>query len=128
MTILSLIGIYLFKIFNVFEDREWEKLVKVLGTLETDRGDTNNTSVWREMKKAFPNKSKPVPTGVNNIENKTVTNPTEKKTVILNHFLHRMRNRPVNKEVREILEIKMETFKLRLAASKSKKSPPICMK
>ena len=37
------------------EDREWEKLVKVLGSLETESGATNNTNVWKEFRKAFPN-------------------------------------------------------------------------
>ena len=102
------------KITEACEDREWDKLVKVLGSLETGRGDTNHNNVWKEMKKAFPNKTKQVPTGVNNLENKTVTNPNEKKGVILNHFIHRMRKRPIKEEVKEILGLKMETFRLRL--------------
>ena len=68
------------------EDKEWEKLVKVLGSLETNTGCTNNTNVWKEMAKAYPKKSKALPTGVKNVENKVITNPKEKKTVILDHF------------------------------------------
>ena len=79
------------------------------------------------MKKAVPNKTKQVPTGVNNIENKTVKNPEEKKIVILNHFVRQMRKRPMKEEVKEILEVKMETFKMRIESAKLKKSPPITM-
>ena len=57
------------KIGEECEDKEWKKLMNVLGSLETDRGDTNNTNVWRELRKAFPNKTRQTPTGVMNIEN-----------------------------------------------------------
>ena len=51
----------------------------------------NNTNVWKEMRKAFPKKRKQDPTGLRNIDNKTITNPKEKKSVILKHFIHRMK-------------------------------------
>ena len=46
------------------ENKEWEKLVKTLGNLETADGHTNNTNIWKEMMKAFPKKMKTVPIGV----------------------------------------------------------------
>ena len=109
------------------EEREWEKLVKVLGSLETDHGSTNNTNVWREMKKAYPKKLKPLSTGVKNIEGKVITNPDEKKNIILKHFLHRMRRRSTKEEFKEIININEDTFRLRIEMSKSKKSDPISM-
>ena len=109
------------------EDREWNTLVKVLGSLETDHGSTNNTNVWKEMKKAFPKKVKPVPTGVQNIEGKVITNPKEKKGVILNHFMHRMRKRPVKEELEEVLNLNDDTFRLRIEMAKKKKSTPITL-
>ena len=45
------------------------------------------------MRKAFPKKNKPIPTGVMNIRGKVVTNPNEKKIVTLKHLKHRMRKR-----------------------------------
>ena len=61
------------------EDKEIEKLQSVLGSLESLAGHTNNTNVWKQMKKAFPSKTRPNPTGVLNIEGKVITNPKEKK-------------------------------------------------
>ena len=83
------------KINKACEEKEWEKLVKVLGSLEVAGGETNNTNVWKEMRKAFPKKTVVIPSGVKNIPGKVITNPTEKKIVILDHFLHRMRKRQV---------------------------------
>ena len=74
------------------ENKELEKLEKVMNEIETNR-----TNIWREMMKAYPNKTKPIPTGVKNLKGKVVTNPEERKQVTLDHFDHRMRKRPVKK-------------------------------
>ena len=54
------------KICEACEEREWGKLVDVLGSLKTDHGGTNNTNVWKEMRKAFPKKTRAVPMGQTN--------------------------------------------------------------
>ena len=41
------------QISEACQDREWDKIVKVLGNLETDNGGTDNTNVWKEMKKSI---------------------------------------------------------------------------
>ena len=60
-------------------DLEYKKLEKVLGELQTESGDTNSTNIWKEFRKAYPKKVRPVPTGVKNIHGKVITNPKEKK-------------------------------------------------
>ena len=79
------------------EDMEYQKLTKVLGSIESDSGDTNTTNIWKEMRRAFPKKTKPMPTGMKNVEGKVLTNPEEKKKVILDHLKHRMRKRTAKK-------------------------------
>ena len=39
-----------------------------------------------------------------NFEGKIITNPEEKKKVILTHFKHRMRKRPMKQELVDIIE------------------------
>ena len=110
-----------------YENREWEKLTNILGSLETENGSTNNTKVWKEMSKAYPKKSKILPTGVNNIENQIVTNPKEKKSVILDHFLERLKEKAPKEEVKNILDIGNEIFENRLKIVKKSKSSLIKM-
>ena len=43
------------------EERKWKKLQKVLGSLDTQK---RNNNISRQMKKAYPKKVKPLPTGV----------------------------------------------------------------
>ena len=74
------------------EEKEWEKLQKVVKELDSSE---SNTTMWKQMRKSFPKKLKPLPCGVKNIEGKLITNPKEKEKVILEHFTHRMRKRPV---------------------------------
>ena len=77
------------------QDKEMEKLQNVIGNLDLNNGGTNNTNIWKQMKKTFPRKTRPIPTGVMNKEGKVITNPIEKKNVILEHLKNRMRKRPV---------------------------------
>ena len=79
------------------------------------------------MRKAFPQKNKPLPTGVKNISGKVITNPNEKKKGIFEHFAHRMRKRPVREEVEDIVKINENLFEERLANAKTKKSPAFAM-
>ena len=62
------------------EDREILKLQKVLGSLDMENGFVNNTNKWKQMKKSYPKKTRPIPTGVMNKGGKVITNPKEKKT------------------------------------------------
>ena len=101
------------------EEKEWEKLNEILGNL--DSKDTN-INIWKQMKKAYPKKTKPLPTGVKNMENKIVTNPEEKKSVILEHFRHRMRKRPVHSDVKDIIDMNKCLFQERIKYAKNVKS------
>ena len=56
------------------EEKEWEKLNSVLGSLESQ---DSNINIWKQMRKLYPKKVKPLPTGVKNLENKVITNPKE---------------------------------------------------
>ena len=93
------------------EDRELKKLKDVVGSLETKKGNTN---IWRQIRKAFQKKNEPLPTGVKNCEAKLITNPEEKKNVILKHFAHSIRKRPVNDDVKNIIDLNEKLFKQRL--------------
>ena len=102
------------KITKECEEREWKKLQKVLGNLDTQEGNNN---IWTQMKEAFPKKKKPLPAGVKNIEGKVITNPQEKDKIILKHFVHRMRKRPEKERFKELHKIKIyfrKDFKLQL--------------
>ena len=108
-------------------DKEYDKLVKVLGELETESGGTNSNNVWKEFRKTYPKKSKPLPTGIKNINGKVITNPEEKKKVTIKHFEHRMRRRPKHEDVKEISETNEKTFLMRIEQARINKSPPFNM-
>ena len=110
------------------EDQEFEKLSNILESLETDSGNTHPNQVWKQMRKSFPKTSKPLPTGVKNIEGKVITNPKEKKAVILEHFKHRMRKRPAKEDTKDILECNEKLFKRRIIHAKNVKSDSFSMK
>ena len=80
------------------------------------------------MRKAYPNNTKPILTGVKNLKGKIVTNPEERKQVTLDNFDHRIRKRPVNNKVKEIVDLQKDLFKEILDKAKENKRPPLTMK
>ena len=62
-----------------------------------------------------------------NKEGKVVTNPKEKKTIILEHFKNRLRKRPAKQEVKEIITLGEQLFQKRYKHAKGVKSPEFSM-
>ena len=111
------------EISDEIANKEYKKLEEVLGELNTD----THTNIWKEMKKAFPAKQTPLPTGVKNIQGKLITNPKEKKRVTLKHFEHHMRKRAIKDEIVHIRKLQEKLFNERLKKSKEDKSAPFDM-
>ena len=63
-----------------------------------------------------------------NFEGKIITNPEEKKKVILTHFKHRMRKRPVKQELVDVIEKQEILFTKRVKCAMSVKSDPFTLK
>ena len=62
-----------------------------------------------------------------NKEGKVITNPKEKKTIILEHFKNRLRKRPAKEEVNEIITLGEQLFQKRYKHAKGVKSPEFSM-
>ena len=95
--------------------------------LETENGHSNTTNMWKQFRKAYPKKARPVPTGVKNIHGKVITNPNEKKVIIQKHFEHRMRKRPTHLDVKDTDNIKETLFDIRIELASKNKSPEFTM-
>ena len=80
------------------------------------------------MKKSYPNRSKPLPTGIINVKRKVITNPDEKKRITLKHFENRMRKRQTAEGVKDIVEINSESFDESLKSATATKNSPFTMK
>ena len=115
------------EISEEIEDKEIEKLINVLGDLQTGKGKTNTTNVWKQLRKAYPKKNNTLPTGVKNIEGKVINNPNEKKKVTLAHFKHRMRTRTLMESVDEEVKENKTKFEHKLEEAKQNKSIPFKM-
>ena len=102
-----------------------EKLERVLGELDTTGNGTNYTNVWKELRKAYPKNTHVLLTGVKNYKGKLITNPNEKKSVLLDHFQHRMRKQGVKDEIREIEKVNNELFEKRLIETKKLRFLPL---
>ena len=50
------------------EEKEWKKLTEILGNLDSKE---TNMNIWKQMRKAYPKKTKPLSTGVKDMEIKS---------------------------------------------------------
>ena len=100
------------KITDEIATREFEILKKITGDLDI------NTSIWKELRKAFPPISKPIPTGIINVTGKLITNPQEKNKVTLEHFKYRRRKREIKDEVNDMEKLNSELFEKRVQREK----------
>ena len=80
------------------------------------------------MRKTFPTKSKPLPTGVKNLEGKLITNSKEKRKVTVEHFEHRMRKRKIKDELKGVDDLNSKLFEKRIEEARTNKSPIFDMK
>ena len=104
-------------------DKELEKLITVTGELDSEP----NKNIWREMRKTYPKKTNPIPTGVKNFEGKVITNPNERKKVTLEHFHQRMRKRKVKFDVEEEIKLNEDVFSKRVEEAETNQSAPFSM-
>ena len=76
--------------------------------------------MWKQFRKAYPKKTKPIPTRVKNCNGKVRTSPE----VTLEHFEHRLRKRPNHEDIEEIPKIQENTLKMIIVEEKHNKNPP----
>ena len=62
---------------------------------ELKRSNGNQASIWKLKKKMFPKNKSSLPVAKRNRAGKIITNVEELKEVYLQHYKHRMRNRPI---------------------------------
>ena len=81
-----------------------------------------NNNVWKMKDKLFPKVVNPLPTAKYNNEGQLITNPSELKEVYLDHFQHRLRQRPMVLELTEYKKGVEDEFKDLLKSTEMKKN------
>ena len=99
----------------------YEKILKSLQTLNGDKNKQN--SVWKLKHNFFPKIKPPLPVAKKNLFGKVVTNPKALKKLYIEHFAHRMRQRPILPSLKSYQKTVEEDFYELLKISKMNKSP-----
>ena len=64
--------------------------------------------MWRQVRKVFPKVLASAPIGIRNHEGVMVTKTSNIKQIIVRKYQQRMRKRPPNPEIKELMKIKEE--------------------
>ena len=75
------------------ESLNFERIMKSIQILNQDKNKQKN--VWKLKNKFFPKIKQPVPVAKINLEGQIITNTEALKKLHINHFVHRMRSRPI---------------------------------
>ena len=114
------------KIANDYVGEIIETLRKIGGDEKNLNGSGRN-KVWELLKNKFPKSKAAVPVGKRDTSGMIVTNHEKLKSLYLNTYKHRLRNRPIKEDFQSIKEHKEELFKLRIKLASSNKSEPWSM-
>ena len=68
-----------------------------------NQGDVSHQGIWRIKKKYFPKNEPSLPAGKRNFKQQLITNPGELKDLYLDTFKYRLRHRPVQPGLEELL-------------------------
>ena len=93
-------------------------VVENFGHLSSTDGSVNTNGIWKLKKRIFPKHCKSLP-----VSKKDAKGRIELKSLYLQTYKHRLRHRPIAKDLRNLKNLKEKLFKKRLKLSKLRKSP-----
>ena len=97
---------------------------KILSSIHILNGDRNKqNSVWKLKHNFFPKLKPPLPVAKKNLDGKVVTNTEALKKLYIEHFVHRMRSRPILPNLKSHQKIVEQHFYELLQISKFNKFP-----
>ena len=118
---------------NIGNDISEKYKNEIMDTLQQLGGDRKNLSgsgrkkLWEILKRKYPKCAPGVPVGKKDKFGNLITNHEGLKKLYLETYIHRLRNRHIKDELKEIKKLKEELFELRLELSKCNKSAPWTM-
>ena len=107
--------------------KENMRKVETLDALSGESECMNTNGMWQLKKKLFPKIAPQIVTGKKDNKDKLVTDPEELKTVYLEEYLERLRNRPMHPDMLAYQVLEEELFKLRIQIAKHTTSEPWSM-
>ena len=93
------------KIAEKISDEYVEEIVETLKTIGGDEQNLNGSGrnkVWELLKKNFPKSKVAVPVGKRDDHGMIVTNHEKLKSLYLNTYKHRLRDRPIKEDFKNI--------------------------
>ena len=91
--------------------------------LSSTDGTVNTNGMWKLKKKVFPKHVNPLPVCKKKFQGQIISNPEELKTLYMETYKHRLRQRPISRDLENLKNLKEKLFKQRLRLCKLRKSP-----
>ena len=113
---------------NEISENHVKEIVETLR--KSGGGDDQNLNgfgrkmLWKLLKRKYPKCSPAVPVGEKDKAGNLVTNHEGLKQLYLKTYTHRLRNRPMKEELKELKAFKEELFETRMNLATNKKSEP----
>ena len=98
-------------------------VVENLETLASHDGLINTNGMWQVKRKFFPKTQSQLSVGKKNLHGHIITNSEELKSLNLETYKHRLRHRPICKDLLKLKELKEMLFERRIRLAKLRKSP-----
>ena len=88
----------------------FEKVKENISLISSTNGSLNSTGIWKVKQKKIPKHSKPLPVAKIDNHGRLITDPDELINLYIETYTHRLRQRPIRPELKELEELKLELF------------------
>ena len=102
----------------------FEKIKENISLLTSINGSLSATGLWKVKQKKIPKHSKPLPVAKVDNHGRLISDPDELKKLYIDTYVHRLRQRPIRPELKELEILKSELFNKRIKLIKMKQFEP----
>ena len=93
------------KIAKIISEKNRDRILKSFQDIANSDNSCNTQGMWRQMRKLFPKVLATVPSGIKDHKGKIITQAYMVKQIVVRKYQQRLRKRPANPEIKELMKI-----------------------
>ena len=95
-------------IAKIISEKNRDRIFKSFQDIANSDSSCNTQGMWRQMRKLFPKVLATPPSGIKDHMGKIITKTSIVKQIVIRKYQQRLRKRPANPEIKELMRIKEE--------------------
>ena len=111
------------KIGKLISEKNRNKIFKSFQDIANSDSSCNTQGMWRQVRKLFPKVVASVQSGIKDHKGKIITKSSLVRKIVIQKYQHRLRKRPVNPQIKDLMNIKEENARRIIQIARQMKTP-----